>query len=355
MQLNPTRGVMTDFLSRVPHPALRAAYRVQKAGIRYSLLAAQRVARALSRGAKPPPPKAAAALEREYFRLLERDVANVERGDYPADLALQLPVLDYARALPRFLLDLPRIWRRSQQRAYRDLPPGVDLSRFPAYFRRTFHWQTDGYLSERSAGLYDFSVELLFLGCADVMRRQVIPPMARFARREAGPLRILDVACGTGRTLLQLARALPGHRYVGVDLSPFYLEHARRLLRDVPEVTLLAENAERLPFRDDWFDIVTTTYLFHELPGPARRRAMAEMRRVLRPGGLFVLEDSAQRSEAADLAFFLAAFSKQMHEPFYRDYVKDDVAALAEACGLRVDSVERAWLSKVLVAERPVS
>ena len=80
---------------------------------------------------------------------------------------------------------------------------------------------------------------------------------------------------------------------------------------------------------------------------------MAEMRRVLRPGGLFVLEDSAQLAEAKELAFFLSSFAKRMHEPFYRNYVKDDVAALAEAAGLDVTSVERAWLSKVLVAERP--
>ena len=352
MQANPARGLVNDVVSWAPRPALRAAYRAQKAGIRYPLLAAQRIVRTFSTGAKRPPPAAAEALEREYFRLLDREVANVERGDYPADLAL-VPDFDHAWALPRFLLDLPRTLRRIRKGAWRDLPGEVELSRFPAYFRRTFHWQTDGYLSERSAELYDLSVELLFLGCADVMRRQVIPPMAAFARREAGSLRILDVGCGTGRTLLQVARALPGHRYVGVDLSPFYLEHARRLLRDVPQVTLLGENAEELPFRDDWFDVVTTTYLFHELPAKARRRAMAEMRRVLRPGGLLVLEDSAQLAEARELAFFLSSFAKQMHEPYYRDYVKDDVAGLAEAAGLSVSSVERAWLSKVVVAERP--
>jgi ubiquinone/menaquinone biosynthesis C-methylase UbiE len=344
--------MMRGVLARLPRPALRAAYRAQMAGIRLPLLATQRVIRRVSPGAKAPPRQALEALEREYFRLLDREVANVERGAYPAHLAV-VPVLDHARALPRFVLDLPRTLRRIARRAYRDLPADVELSRYPAYFRRTFHWQTDGYLSRSSAELYDLSVELVFLGCADVMRRQVIPPITAFARDRSAPLRILDVGCGTGRTLLQLARALPEQRYAGVDLSPFYLEHARRLLADVPELSLACENAEALPFRDGWFDVVTTTYLFHELPAKARRRAMAEMHRVLRPGGLFVLEDSAQLAEAADLAFFLSVFAKQMHEPFYRDYVKDDVAALIASTGLSVSSVERAWLSKVVVAERP--
>src|SRR5262245_11784149 len=223
------RGV----LERLPGPALRAAYRAQMASIRLPLRATQRVAQTLSPRAKAPPRQAVEALEREYFRLLDREIANVERGAYPADLAV-VPVLDHARALPRFLLDLPRTLRRIARRAYRDLPPDVDLSRYPAYFRRTFHWQTDGYLSRSSAELYDLSVELVFLGCADVMRRQVIPPITAFARERSAPLRILDVGCGTGRTLLQLARALPEQRYVGVDLSPFYFDGGRWVAAEGP-------------------------------------------------------------------------------------------------------------------------
>jgi ubiquinone/menaquinone biosynthesis C-methylase UbiE len=184
------------------------------------------------------------------------------------------------------------------------------------------------------------------------MRRQVIPPMARYERRQRGrALRILDVGCGTGRTLAQIAAALPGHRYFGVDLSPYYVEAARDQLAAVPEVTLIADNAEALPYRDDYFDVVTSVYLFHELPRRTRRTVMREMARVLRPGGLMVVEDSAQLAEARDLAFFLQGFAAQVHEPFFRDYVRDDLAALiADEAGLDVAGVQRAWLSKVVTA-----
>jgi hypothetical protein len=74
---------------------------------------------------------------------------------------------------------------------------------------------------------------------------------------------------------------------------------------------------------------------------------------VLRPGGLLVLEDSAQLAEAADLAFFLETFASEMHEPFYRDYVRDDLRALVEGAGLEPGGVERAWLSKVVSARKP--
>ena len=58
----------------------------------------------------------------------------------------------------------------------------VVKDRYPAYYRRTFHWQTDGYFTEHSAEVYELGVELLFRGTADVMRRQIIPPVTRFIR-----------------------------------------------------------------------------------------------------------------------------------------------------------------------------
>lgn len=338
----------------LPFALTRAAYQAQQASLRLPILFAHAALRRASAPARTPTPEDLSALQRSYAALLERDLGNVRDGLYPRSLLFQFPLGSYARTFPRFLADLPRTYRRFRRRDYQDLPEDVDVRRFPPYFRRTFHWQTDGYLSRRSAELYDVSVEFVFLGCADVMRRQVIPPMARFARRGRGRrLRILDVACGTGRSLAQISAALPGHQYFGMDLSPYYVEQARRLLRDVPETTLLAENAETIPFADGYFDVVTSTYLFHELPRRARRRAATEMARVLRPGGLLVLEDSAQLVESDELRFFLGGFSQDMHEPFYADYVRDDLEAIITGAGLEPMATERVWLSKVVPARKP--
>jgi ubiquinone/menaquinone biosynthesis C-methylase UbiE len=333
--------------------ATRRAYQAQQLAIRLPVLASHMLLRAVADRAAEPPEQAITALRREYEALQERDLANVEQGHYPASLLFQIPLGQYARRVPDFLLDLPRVLRRSRKGDFKDIPE-IEGRPFPAYFKRNFHWQTDGYLSRRSARIYDLSVEFLFMGCADVMRRQVIPAIAVEARRRRKrPLRILDVACGTGRTLSQIAEALPGHQYFGVDLSPFYLEEARRNLDGVPEVSLVVENAEELPFRDGYFDVVTSTYLLHEMPRRARRRAVAEMERVLAPGGRLVIEDSAQLAEASDLAVFLESFSSEMHEPYYKDYTRDDLAELVAGTGLTVGGVERAWLSKVLTARKP--
>jgi ubiquinone/menaquinone biosynthesis C-methylase UbiE len=164
---------------------------------------------------------------------------------------------------------------------------------------------------------------------------------------------VLDIGCGTGRTLAQIATAHPRLPLVGLDLSPYYLQAARDVLHDVHDLSLVAENAERLPFRDAYCSIVTSVYVFHELPRAVRRTVLAEAWRVLRPGGLLVVEDSAQLAESGPLAFFLGRFAKEFHEPFYREYVGDDLAAMITEAGFEVESVESHFVSKVVVGRKP--
>ena len=184
------------------------------------------------------------------------------------------------------------------------------------------------------------------------MRRQIIPPVTRAVRAAggAGKLRLLDVACGTGRTLHQLAVAHPELRLYGVDLSPAYVRLARRRL---PDVALVVENAEAMPFADAAFDVVTSVYLFHELPRNTRRAVAREMFRVVRPGGTVVIEDSAQLAESAEIASALRAFPGEFHEPFYDDYLEDDLAELLREVGFSIESAAPEFVAKVVVARRP--
>jgi ubiquinone/menaquinone biosynthesis C-methylase UbiE len=334
----------------------RARYRAQQHSLRLQSLVVQETARRLGRMERQELPADVVRQIRDRFRaLLDRDLDNVEAGLYPRELLFQIPFADYARALPRLVADTPRVLRRAKREDFRDIPD-VDRERFPAYYRRTFHWQSDGYFSAHSASVYDVGVELLFAGTADIMRRQVIPPVSRFLAESGTPperVRLLDVACGTGRTLSQLAMAHPRLRYWGVDLSPPYVQAARKLLRDVADVSLVVENAETLPFLDGLFDVVTSVFLFHELPRATRRRVLREAFRVLRPGGLLVLEDSAQLAESGPIAAALAAFPERYHEPFYADYVEDDLAAIAREVGFEAIAVEPHLVAKVLVARKP--
>lgn len=328
----------------------RAAYRTQhRAMALQAALLAEAVRVAATGRFRRADRALSAQLARRFEALMARDLANVEAGLYPRQLLFQMPIARYVRRLPALIGDLPRVAERARRRDFRDLPAEVDLAVYPPYYRRTFHWQTDGYLSRRSAELYDLGVELLFGGTADVMRRQVIPPVSRLLRAASGPARLLDVACGTGRTLHQIAVAHPDLPVVGLDLSRFYLESAARLLRR-RRAALVVGNGEALPFASGGFDAVTCVYLLHELPLDARRRVIAEARRVLRPGGLLILEDACQPADSPELAGALAQFQKDLHEPYFRSYLEHDLAGLVGEAGFTVDSVEPHLVSVVVVA-----
>lgn len=74
--------------------------------------------------------------------------------------------------------------------------------------------QTDGWLSEHSAKVYELSTETLFVGRQDAMQRQTLVPLSQHLRglaANAGPPSVLEVACGTGRFATFLKVRAPAH------------------------------------------------------------------------------------------------------------------------------------------------
>lgn len=106
---------------------------------------------------------------------------------------------------------------------------------------------------------------------------------------------VLEVAVGTGLTLVELARRNPGGRNVGVDLTPAMLERARRrIARHAVRAELAVGDAHHLDFPDGSFDLLVNSYMFDLLPQPDFGPVLAEFRRVLRPAGRLVLVNMAQ-------------------------------------------------------------
>ena len=124
-------------------------------------------------------------------------------------------------------------------------------------------------------------------------------------------------------------------------------EEARRLIGRTARVKLDEAAAEALPFDDSSQDLVVSSFLLHELPKDIRARALAEMARVLKPGGLVVIVDSLQKGDRPDWDGLLDLFPHYFHEPYYAEYVGGGMEAWCEAAGLRPVSTEHAFLSKV--------
>lgn len=118
----------------------------------------------------------------------------------------------------------------------------------------------------------------------EVARRALWPVGQRLVQR-VGIGRnedVLDVACGTGNAAIRAAQA--GGRVVGVDLTPELFDAGRREAAAAGvSVEWVEGDAEDLPFADESFDVVLST--FGAMFAPRHRVAAAELARVLRPGG----------------------------------------------------------------------
>lgn len=285
--------------------------------------------------------------------LFEREWRDIAAGLFPLPPLLSRDPSDFLRRSSLYFQDLPQVDARRHGKLEEELPPGSQADGLPAYYRQNFHFQSDGWLSEHSAEIYDTQVEVLFTGSADVMRRRALKPIADWMQgRNQRALRGLDVGCGTGRLLAFLHGAWPGLKWTGLDLSPPYLAEARRLIGPTARVKLIEGAAEKLPFEDSSLDLVVSSFLMHELPPEIRERALGEMARVIRTDGLVVIVDSIQKGDHPAWDGLLDLFPHYFHEPYYAGYVQGCLEQWATDGGLVVSSRERAFLSSVTALQR---
>lgn len=308
---------------------------------------------------QPVPPEILNQVRQRRDQLLETDWQEAEQGVYPTSLLFDNPWDEFFIYYPMLWFDLVSIWQRLQQGRYQEFSPELDTEGYPSYYLQNFHYQTDGYLSDQSAKLYDLQVELLFNGAADVMRRRILAPLkaglSKITSLNSRQTKVLDVACGTGRTLRQIRGMLPKVSLHGADLSPSYLRKANQLLSDIagelPQ--LMQANAETLPYCDDYFHGASCVFTFHELPARARQTVINEVFRVLKPGGVFVICDSIQASDSPELMPIMENFSVTFHEPYYKHYIDDNLEKRLREAGFISSDIQTHFVSKYWIAQKP--
>lgn len=295
-----------------------------------------------------------AALAKGALALMARDAANMRAGLYPMPRDLR-PRAGAVGEMAGYWRDLPKVAlrrrRKVAQEPFQDPPKDGD---YPRYFLQNFHYQSGGWLTDESASLYDTQVEVLFGGLAQAMRRQGVVPVVDWLRAKGSSdgagFSLLDLATGTGAMLDAVAEAAPALDLHGLELSPAYLEKAKRRLTGRP-VSWHRAKAEAIPLPDASVDLVTATYLFHELPKKIRAEVLGEVKRVLKPGGRFVLTDSLQLGDTPALDPVLKSFPDQFHEPYYADWIAGGTEGMLHGAGFDVVETRAAYLSKVFVGE----
>ncbi len=119
--------------------------------------------------------------------------------------------------------------------------------------------------------------------------------------------RILDIGCGTATLTIEIKRAQPEAEVTGLDGDPEVLRRAAAKIAAAGLTIALDQGlSDRLPYADASFDRVLTSLLLHHLTAETKRQTLAEIRRVLRPGGQVHIADWGEAQDAVMRgAFFL--------------------------------------------------
>lgn len=179
---------------------------------------------------------------------------------------------------------------------------------------------------------YDRTNSVLSLGNALVWRVATVKAVAP----QAGE-RILDIAAGTGTSSAALAKS--GAQVVAADFSPGMIEVGRK---KHPNLEFVEADAMALPFKANEFDAVTVSFGLRNIEDP--KKALAEMYRVLKPGGRVVICEFSKPPRA----LFRAGYAAYMR--YIMPTIVDAASSNPEAYSYLADSI-REWPDQVTLSQ----
>ncbi len=161
--------------------------------------------------------------------------------------------------------------------------------------------QTQGRLI-RWAPYYDLSVNLISFGQAWRLRKLTID----HALIEPGDS-VLDVGCGTGEVTIPAKVRTGTGKVYGIDPAPEMIAVARSKAERIGlEIDFRIGVIEALPFPDNSLDVVTSSLMMHHLPDDLKVHGLAEIYRVLKPGGRVLIFDFMRPTQSFLNNFFMA-------------------------------------------------
>lgn len=176
----------------------------------------------------------------------------------------------------------------------------------------------------------------------DIFLRGARDDLIRFLKKE-GLNKVLDLGCGTGGLSRTLADR--GFSPVCVDVSAAMLEKAEKNSRREPQFQVFRSGGEGLPFGAQ-FDASVMRFVLHEMSPAVRKATLAELRRVIRPGGFMIFIDFVRPRDLEKIYPRIGAFvirfvesrMTRIHAPHYENFSElmsegGSLAWLEKRCG----------------------
>jgi ubiquinone/menaquinone biosynthesis C-methylase UbiE len=148
--------------------------------------------------------------------------------------------------------------------------------------------------------------------------------------------RVLEVGCGTGTLMLMIKREHKTVEVVGIDPDPKALKRARdKAARAGLSVQFDQGFGDQLPYPDESFDRVLSSFMFHHLPKSEKEKFLVQVRRVLKSGGSFHLLDFEETGKHGWFAHLVHAHHR------LEDNTRERVMTLMKEAGLQ----DAEWVS----------
>ncbi|MCR5419884.1 MAG: class I SAM-dependent methyltransferase, partial [Lachnospiraceae bacterium] len=185
------------------------------------------------------------------------------------------------------------------------------------------------------------------------MSKQIIEGVASYVTIPEGG-RGLDVGCGSGALTIACAKRNPKASMLGVDRwGKEYASFSKNLCENntkaegVSNVSFERGDATKLPFEDETFDVITSNYVYHNIPSNDRQAILLESLRTLKKGGTFAIHDIMSAAKYKDMDGFVQKLKGMGYS---------EVKLIDTTKGMFMSNFEAAWMglsgSKILVGRK---
>ena len=220
-------------------------------------------------------------------------------------------------------------WLNQENKSYGELILDHNMI-IPEYYFTGFHHQPGGFNGNQLSGLmYDVGLDISFASGLTGGVANLVP--------DRNYKRILDLGCGSGRSTEPFKTRFPDSDVFGIDPSEPLLKTAhQRAKQKSVEINYYQGLAESTPFPDDYFDLVTATILFHEVPDEAAFSILKETKRILSPGGILVIGDLLPYSASTAYDRWYDEWQVvHNNEPFFADAKTRDMISMGKEAGFK--------------------
>jgi ubiquinone/menaquinone biosynthesis C-methylase UbiE len=173
------------------------------------------------------------------------------------------------------------------------------------------------------------------------MSKQIIEGVASYVTIPDGG-KGLDVGCGSGALTIASAKKNPAASMTGIDRwGKEYASFNKKLCESnsaaegVNNTSFMQGDAVKLPFADETFDLVTSNYVYHNIPSKDRQAILLETLRTLKKGGTFAIHDIMSKAKYGDMT----AFVKKLKSMGY-----EDVHLIDTTKGMFMSGFEACWM-----------